>query len=169
MNKAFERRTEISAPFDCILQLGDHAGHPQGGQSHGRGGMKIRHILYREDLSVQFLWSPGVFLPETHALLGDPDPPDGLKAILSPMAWDLGYHLPDRSRANMALTGRDMSGERYTACDIYASGCYYDGSALNAEPILEILLRGGSEALWEELEKCHADQLAWLNDYRRNW
>ena len=145
----FERRTFVYPAFDCILQLGEHAGHPQGGRSHGRGGMKIRHVLYRPDLSVQLVWYPGVYLPETTK---DLSRFGSWPEAFHPMAADLGYHSPTKPN-QWAFGG---------PCDLYPDGCWYDGSGLNAEPVLDLLIREGDEAMWQRLEGYHTEMLEYF-------
>lgn len=59
-----------------------------------------------------------------------------------PKAWDLGYH-SDRPR---------YSGQKPFDCDKLPGGeCYYDGSVLQAEEVLRLLIEEGDEAVWSYL------------------
>lgn len=50
------------------------------------------------------------------------------------------------------------SSEEFAPCE-YLNGkpCYYDGSSLNAEKYMDILISQGDEALWEALEKYYCE------------
>lgn len=65
---------------------------------------------------------------------------------LYPMATDLGYHslLP-------MYEGQDARPD----CPFIGGACYYDGSGLNAEPLMVTLIYDGEEAMWEELESYY--------------
>lgn len=72
------------------------------------------------------------------------------------MAMDLGYHSP----RPLYSGHRAMSepGE----CDAFRgplrnATCYYDGSTMNAEPVLELLHRSGEDAVWEYLRQYYFD------------
>jgi len=64
---------------------------------------------------------------------------------LLPMPADLGYH----SKVPM-YEGQDPMSK----CDLLGT-CYYDGSTLNAEPVFEVLVEQGLEALWKKLEEYY--------------
>ncbi len=73
-----------------------------------------------------------------------------------PAAWDKGFH----------WTKPVYDGQWQGHCGFLDEGvCYYDGSGLNADPLLVTLVYDGEEAVWEELEqyyievKAKADQL----------
>ena len=103
----------------------------------GNDAMRIRFVLKGGKGAVQFLmcsgWYPQVF--NIHA---------------RPYALDLGYHSP-RPR----YIGQKPIAE---SCE-YLDGkrCYYDGSSLAADRILERLLKEGSDAVWEELEEYYKE------------
>lgn len=64
------------------------------------------------------------------------------------MALDIGSH----TRAPHYEGHEPMDGQ----CHILKTKCYYDGSALQAESILEGFLSGGGEEfVWSELEKYY--------------
>jgi hypothetical protein len=73
-----------------------------------------------------------------------------LKCIFLPMAADLGYHSP----VPMYEDQKPMSAE----CQILGGECYYDGSTLNAEPVFELMVREGGDALWVRLEQEYRDR-----------
>lgn len=62
---------------------------------------------------------------------------------VQPMAADIGYHSPHKFYKR----------QKPMECDLVKGGkCYYDGSGLNAEPIRDLMLEKGSDAVWEALE-----------------
>jgi len=96
-----------------------------------------------------------------------------LHIFYQPMAADLGYHsrVPmyegqepmgsvdyklsmDESKEGLEKfqSGRTAT-DTFTPCP-YLDGapCYYDGSGLNAERVLQILIEQGGEAVWKYLE-----------------
>jgi hypothetical protein len=68
-----------------------------------------------------------------------------LEVSYHPFASDIGYHSPVPM-----YEGQDPMSEKCTLLD---GTCYYDGSTLNAGPILELLIAEGTEALWAKLEE----------------
>jgi hypothetical protein len=76
------------------------------------------------------------------------------------MAIDLGYHWPTPTYEGQTEYGQ-------MECDLLPGGkCYYDGSGLNAGPVLERFLRFGPHAVWSDLArfyqatKTRADELS---------
>lgn len=61
-----------------------------------------------------------------------------------PDGWDLGYH----SHKPMYDDQRPMDGK----CEVIGGTCYYDGSGLNADLLIEGFIAGGTEWLWPQLE-----------------
>ena len=68
---------------------------------------------------------------------------------LEPIPADIGYHSPKPMY--------DSQEPISTECDLIGKGkpCYYDGSSLNAEGYFQIMVEGGSEALWKALEEYY--------------
>lgn len=114
-------------------------GHNKGG-NYGINAMKIRFILHGEKASVQFLMNTGWYPKKEEGRFG----PEWYTQ--SPGAWDLGYHADEPQYENH---------DSYD-CDNRSSGkCYYDGSSLYAEPILEAFFLEGEEAVWNKLENYY--------------
>lgn len=66
----------------------------------------------------------------------------------APMPADLGYHSPTPQ----------YEGQHSRECDVLEGKCcYYDGSGLNAERIFEVLIAGGSDGVWKELEQYYKE------------
>ena len=101
---------------------------------------------------------------------------------IGPEGWDLGYHSPRPMYDGQTPMGavevsfkdgayEDLLGNgdmvkmptsretgTFDPCQ-YLDGapCYYDGSGLNAKPVMELLLREGSDAVWARLEEYYDD------------
>jgi hypothetical protein len=95
--------------------------------------------------------------------------------LLQPMAADIGYHSPEpmyEGQQPICHILREPKFDKTTGkitpaiygdpviCPYVDNDipCYYDGSTLNAEPIYQIFLKKGEEALWRELEKRYEIQ-----------
>lgn len=65
-----------------------------------------------------------------------------------PKGWDLGYHAFEPQRE-----GQEPMTEHCGALD--GKRCYYDGSALAAEELVEGFLAGGTKWLWPKLAECY--------------
>lgn len=74
--------------------------------------------------------------------------PKSCRVALLPMPADLGYHSKVPSYEGQC---------HFEKCDWLNGECYYDGSTLNAEPIFELLVDKGEEAVWEALEQYYKD------------
>jgi len=113
----------------------------KGGGIHG---VDIRFILKGEKGVTQFVLYTNWFLPHVQADLNARyHEPGRWPHEVSPA--DLGYH----SRTPLHDYQKEPSQEH---CQYLDGPCYYDGSALNAVPVFERLLREGSDGVWAELE-----------------
>lgn len=61
-----------------------------------------------------------------------------------PEGWDLGYHSPKPLYDEHHVQHED--------CPVIGGPCYYDGSSLNAELMIEGFLGHGESYVWEKLE-----------------
>jgi len=126
--------------------------HPDPSKNYGIHGVDLLFVLEGKNGAVQFKlftnWQlPHVteeFLNKSHMWTKDK-----IDLYFFPMPADLGYH----SKVPHYEGHEKISRE----CEWTGGDCYYDGSTLNAEPIYEILLREGSEGIWQELEKYYKD------------
>ena len=112
-------------------------------KNYGIGSATLGFYLIGELGAIQFTTSTGWNLDHVHEELKHKhfDYYDPLK----PQAYDLGYHSPNP----MYEDYKPMS----EPCEfVGGKPCYYDGSTLNAEPILKLLITQGSDAVWKELE-----------------
>lgn len=146
-----ERRLAFEVGFD-------HRAFPDacGGGGHGQHGMTMRWLLIGPRGVVQWVanmhnWVPG------NIRCGDVG--SGVPISLVPAnprfgdtsATDLGYHSP-----KPLWEGQEEWGTR--ECSLLPEGyCYYDGSGMNAEPILEAFLAHGPHAVWTALARYYGE------------
>ena len=134
---------EVSPGYDCI---DDHPSPTSNGwKCHGRHGMDMKFLLGAEEGVVQFLFFASDLLPGSLSNLGSTK--DGV-AKHGVMAADLGHHW-----TRPTWEGEERNGP----CDyLHGADCFYDGSGLNAGPVLERFLREGMDAVWQELEAYYS-------------
>jgi hypothetical protein len=123
------------------------------GKRRGCHGLNIRFLLHGAMGCVQFCmytdWLPShvdhgaQFGPRVDRKLDH----YGLRNLdLFPMAADLGHHW----RAPL------YEGEwQPTECEFLGHPCYYDGSGLNAEPVMAALFIEGDAGVWRHLEEYY--------------
>jgi hypothetical protein len=123
----------------------DHMSNPDPKErSKGRHGMDVTFLIHGAEGAVQFrfntMWTPGIVKESSWGLTVDP----ATKHVLAPMARDLGHHWHTPT-----YEGESLMESR---CEIANGPCYYDGSGLNAEHFLGLLLTKGDGEVWAELE-----------------
>ena len=118
----FERIVEFYPAFDKR--------DPSPSKDYGIGALCCKMILIKDNKAVQFYFSTGIYLPHNKTK-------DELRG------YDLGYHAP-------AAQYEGQIG--IEDCPYIKGKCYYDGSSLNSDPVVDILLRKGGEAVWKFLE-----------------
>jgi len=64
-----------------------------------------------------------------------------------PRAWDLGYHSPVPMYDGQQPISHN--------CSVIDGICFYDGSTLNAEPILDTLITNGSISVWRAMAQYY--------------
>lgn len=137
----FQRRIEFQIGYD-------HTTFPEvcGGGGHGQHGMTQRFILVGPLGATQFVINMPAWVPGRVKYGGVPSSISGIDSVT---AHDLGYHSP-----------HPMYEEQLQFdCDLLPnSHCYYDGSSLNAEPVLEKFLANGLQAVWDELTDYYCDR-----------
>lgn len=120
--------------------------------NYGQHGMDLRFVLVGERGATQFLmftdWVPG----KTGVR-------DGFRSSHPnfPMAADLGYHWKTDPHGNLA----DESWGRMDECDFFPDGCWYDGSGLRADPVMQRFIAGGLDAVWADLEDEYRSIAGW--------
>lgn len=141
------------------FQVGyDHRAFPEacGGGGHGQHGMTMRWVLQGPHGAVQWLLNMPNWVPGNVAILGDIKGVEPISVVpvgahgYDGMAVDLGFHSP----TSMGDRGEHESHE----CDVLpGKTCFYDGSSLNAIPILEAFLAHGPHAVWAVLGDYYAE------------
>lgn len=136
--ETFEPRTGFST--EIRVEPGHAIRRTKGdGSDYGIHSMGLRFLLHGPAATVQFLMWTGI-VPETI------DGPYGKKwrvSDLGLMAADLGYHAD-------APQYDEQWGR--TDCDVRDGRCYYDGSGLAAEPLLELALKRGHGAVFRAMQ-----------------
>lgn len=147
-----ERRIQFEVGYD-------HCAHPEacGGGGHGRHGMNMRFVLIGPKGAVQWLVYMTNWYPGNVSIIGDIPSTEPISCVPAHtrigdgMAADLGYHSP--------VEHYDDQGQN--ACEFLPDGyCFYDGSGLNAQPILEAFLSHGPAAVWAALGRYYGEALA---------
>lgn len=112
----------------------DHTAHPDacGGGGHGRHGMTLRFVLKGPSGATQFVMNMPNWTPGNTTCIG------GIEAINGPSLVPIRWPIDD---------GELLDG----------AACYYDGSGLNAGPVLEAFLSHGPMAVWAALARYYAD------------
>ena len=107
----------------------------------------VRMVLKGAEGAVQFYFGTGMFLPETHKeWLSQFDN----RGDVPYMGYDLGYHSPKPMYEGQEPMPR--------ACELLGGKqCFYDGSGLAAEKLMDLFVRKGTEAVWKKLEKYYKD------------
>jgi len=149
----FEKIVEFIPAYDKT--------NPDPSKNYGIGSVNIRFVFKGDKGAVQFVIGTNWHLPHIQRQFFDKPFP---YFQLQPMAYDLGYHSDKPIRDYQSdVPRKDENGEdEFTTpsreCPYTKSGrCFYDGSTLNAEPIVEVLLSEGHEGVWRELEKYYKD------------
>jgi len=122
--------------------------HKDPKKNYGIHNVEVKFLLKGGKGAVQFLLFTGWYLPETNK-----EYKSERNIILqenTPIAVDLGYH-----SLKPLFKGQSQATDKCPYLD--NKPCYYDGSALNSEPILDLLIRKGDEAVWKELEKYYKE------------
>ena len=111
-------------------------------KNYGVHSVEIRMILKGELGATQFAFSTGWYLPEVMA--------EGRIKQRPPMGVDVGYHSPHPQYEGQEVLMEDCP---------YLDGkpCYYKGSGLQADTLLDTMIRKGGDAVWEELESRYRE------------
>jgi len=117
-------------------------------KNYGIHGVDMRWYVKGKKGAVQFVIYTNWYLPEVAKELEIKQ--NRMSTLyynfFKPMPADLGYHSP-------VPHYKDQSCKE--DCEVIGKPCYYDGSTLNAEPVFDILLQEGSEAVWKYLDEYY--------------
>ncbi|UYN89869.1 MAG: hypothetical protein KIT08_01200 [Anaerolineales bacterium] len=128
----FKRITQWRPAFDKR--------HTDPKQNYGIGAVTVRFVLVGEKGATQFVMSTGWYLKHNHDELAKK-----AHSGLAPMAYDWGYHAREPQYEGQSPMG---------ACEyLDGANCYYGGSSLYADKIMEQFFANGEEWLWDELHK----------------
>lgn len=117
--------------------------HADPQKNYGIHGVTMQWVLSGELGAVTLTIFTGWHLPK---VVKEFDHVPASKGAGKPMAADIGYHSPKPTYDGQKPMGK---------CHILEGECYYDGSSLNAERYLELLISKGGGAVWEEMEKYY--------------
>lgn len=138
----FQRAMQFGVGYNCDAR---------GPRSHGVHGMELRFYLLGPRGATQFVmstdWVPGKLSPG-HGL-----PPLGSALSdrarrLYPMGMDLGYH---------AYKPQYDGQLKMPDCHLLDGDCFYDGSGLNADRVMNRFIEGGEPVIWQELIAYHEE------------
>ena len=122
--------------------------NPDPAKNYGVHGVNLKFLVKGPKGVIQFLIYTNWMLPHNMEELKAKC--DGHYCYLEPMPADIGYHSYVPMHEGEAPISK--------SCE-YLEGkpCYYDGSSLNAEPIFDIMVSRGGDAMWAELERWYHD------------
>ena len=127
---------------------------PDPKKNYGISAMRIRFVLRGELGAMQFLMGTGWYIPTVAKEFEAKAMTDPIYRTNNPTAWDVGYHSP-----KPMYDGQSIMDDN---CEIIGGPCYYDGSSLAAETVLDKFLVEGVEAVWKELEEYYTDRFGSL-------
>lgn len=135
---------QTAGAFTRVLRFEPGGGdHEHGRGPYGGQGLALRFVLVGELGAVQFLvttgWEPGEYA-------GRPG---------YPFPSSFGFHW----RLNPSEPGAPDSWLRQPECDWFDGGCYFAGSGLALQGVLEQFVSAGADAVWAALEE-HYDTVA---------
>lgn len=138
MKQPLQRRIEFTPAFDKRA--------PEPNKNYGIHGVELKFYLGNDFGWVQFVIYTNWQLPHIN------QEPGTISAVnsgvfeywMKPMPADLGYHSPKPLYEGQTSTKN---------CHLLPGPCYYDGSALAAEALFDLLVAGGSDVVWKKLEE----------------
>lgn len=136
MSEHFERRVEVSPGYHLI--------HPEPSKNYGIGPCRVWFYLIGPKGAVQFQigtdWYPKAAREHLSQF-----PPRPIWEARQPDGLDLGYHAKEP----------EYAGQIAHDCALLGGQCYYDGSSLNADAMVEGFICGGTDWLWPKLEEYY--------------
>jgi hypothetical protein len=126
----FRREVQITPPYDKR--------HKNPSKNYGIGGMMLRMMVVKNKSAIQFVAYLPVYLPHVVNELSENG--HNFKGA----GFDVGYHSPTPQYAEQKPIEDN--------CPATGGVCYYDGSSLQAEPVYEVFLQDGMDAVWPILE-----------------
>lgn len=160
----FEKGYDCGGPNGCAF--GQSTCAPGKGGYHGMHGANMRFLLKGAFGTVDFVVYTNWYAKDTVERIendkkrwvprgsGSFDVGHLASLFFGPMPADLGYHALDVSESR-----KEWMQPRDNCPYLDGKPCYYDGSGLNAEPVFELLVTQGSEAVWDYLHDYYVDVL----------
>lgn len=134
-------------------------------KGQGIGSMYIRFLYYDKLGVVQFVMSTGWYLPLSQDKIDE----NRLNSILVPNTRF--FTTKQEQMFNLKMyrpTGVDVGYHSHTPmyegqnkrdhCEYLNGPCYYDGSSLAAEDLLDRFLAGGEEVVWKYLKEYYTSR-----------
>jgi len=145
--------TELMNEFERIIEI-----HPawdkrnqDPNKNYGIHGVELVMVLKGEKGAIDFVlytnWMPPHIYEEWKRKMNSDDYLKTMELMAEPFPADLGYHSYEP-----LYEGQSSSGNCKYLDD---KPCYYDGSGLNAKKVYDIMLQGGSDAVWKYLEEYY--------------
>jgi len=142
MGDTFEKTIKIHGAFDRR--------HSEPSKNYGIHGCEIVFLLKGELGAVDFNLYTDWNLPEVQREMRRSFQESANKFDkIEPMGAYLNYHSP-----KPIFDGQEKMASK---CEILNGDCYFDGSALQASEMIPDFLVGGSDYVWEELERRYND------------
>lgn len=132
----FERRVDFFPAYDFRRPTG-----PQ----YGIGGMRAVFYLIGPKGAVQWMIGLPFYTASVRPEMAGWSWREDEQG--RPTGWDLGYHAREAQYDGQTVLRDD--------CHVVGGPCYYDGSGLNAELLIEGFVNGGTEWLWPALEEYY--------------
>lgn len=115
-------------------------------KNFGVGGVRCFMLLKGKKGCVHFVFNTGMHLPETYKYWRANGLHNRVNEFPDHMGLDVGYH-----SLKPHYEGQTLSRNECPWLD--GRPCYGDGSALRSNEYMDILLREGSDKIWEMLEE----------------
>lgn len=109
-------------------------------RNYGISTMRITFVLKGPLGAVQWMIGTEYAIEPIRKRISDPDEPR------KPTGYDLGYHSPKPMYEGQTSQAN---------CDILGCACFYDGSGLNADLLIEGFLARGSDWIWGQLREYY--------------
>lgn len=116
---------------------------PNPSKNYGIASMRIRFVLIGAKGAVQWMIGTEWFIASAREHLSRFNHLHSFDEMRRPQGYDLGYHA-----YKPTYEGQSQMDD----CDILNGPCFYDGSGLNAELLIEPFLAHGEDYLWPALE-----------------
>lgn len=143
----FTRRIDFRGGFNWIKS--------DPSRNYGVSSVKMTFILVGPKGAVQWMIGTEWFPKQARDHLGK-FPMNARERYEKPTGYDLGYHAKEPQYEGHSQMKHD--------CELTGGSCYYDGSSLAADDLVEGFLNGGDEWVWNRLEayyRCRFEDAAY--------